>query len=181
MAEHLSLTPVVKEIIASPAGREFSLDLSRHFRYIAEPAHRFEAKRRNERTGKAVNTMCFSPCIVHATREAFVQRQLLQCQTCGSQAFHVLDCCRHPNYVRVSTSQLGKRLKAWLGGMQGMARAWLFQPRQRHAQPVSSEAFDAWEARPIVISTSGDVQAPRQTGADKAMEEVECETVSARH
>jgi hypothetical protein len=110
-----------------------------------------------------------------------VQRQLLQCQNCGSQAFHVLDCCRHPNYVRVSTSQLGKRLRTWLGGLQGMARAWLCQPRQRHEQPGSSEALDAWEARPITVSTPEDVQAPRQTNADKAMEEAEYETVSARH
>jgi hypothetical protein len=62
-----------------------------------------------------------------------------------------------------------------------MARAWLFQARQRHEQSVSSEALDAWEARPMVIGTSGDDQAPRQTGANKAMEEVEYETVSAPH
>jgi hypothetical protein len=61
-----------------------------------------------------------------------------------------------------------------------MARAWLCQPRQRHEQPVSSEALDAWEARPIAVSTSGNAQVPQQTGADKAIEEVEYETASAR-
>jgi hypothetical protein len=125
--------------------------------------------------------MCFSPCFVYATREALVQQRLLQCQTCGSQAFHVLDCCRHPDYVKVSTSSLGKWLKTWLGGVRSTVRAWSFQRRQRRDQPLSPpETLDSWETRPLSISRFGDLYAPRETGPDKAAEEVEHETVPAQ-
>jgi hypothetical protein len=129
--------------------------------------------------GKAVDAMCFSPCFVHVTREAFVQRQLLQCQTCGSQAFHVLDCCRSPDYVQVSTSHLGKHVKAWLGGVREMMWMWLFQRRQRCNQPVSREILDAWETRPFTISKCETLQAPPATDPKEAVEEVEHETVLA--
>jgi hypothetical protein len=122
--------------------------------------------------------MCFSPCFVHATQTAFVQRRLLQCRTCGSQAFHVLDCCRNPDYVRVPTSPLCERLKTWLGAVQAMVRVGLFRPRPRPEAPVSPEALDAWEARPLVINTAGDRRALRETTADKIAEETERETVS---
>jgi hypothetical protein len=114
--------------------------------------------------------MCFSPCVVHVTREALVQRQLLQCRTCGSQAFHILDCCRDPDYGRVPTPPLGERLKAWLGAVRTRMRASALPPRLRPAQPVSPAALDAWEARPLTL---------RDTGVDKAMEEVEDVTLSA--
>jgi hypothetical protein len=60
-----------------------------------------------------------------------------------------------------------------------MVRAWLFQRRQHRDQPLSPETLDSWETRPMVISKSGDLQAPRGTGPDKAMEEAEHETVPA--
>jgi hypothetical protein len=123
--------------------------------------------------------MCFSPCVVHVTREALVQRQLLQCRTCGSQAFHVLDCCRDPNYARVPRSSLDERLKAWLGAVRSRMRASLFPPRQCPAQPVSPADLDAWEARPLTLGNAEDTQALRDTGVDKAMEEVEHVTLSA--
>jgi hypothetical protein len=121
--------------------------------------------------------MCYSPCFVHATRDAVVRRQLLQCRTCGSQAFHVLDCCRNPDYVRVPTSPLCETLKSWFGAVQVVVRGWLLQRHQRPAQPVSAEALDAWEARPIVISTSGTPRALRETGIDNVVEASEHETV----
>jgi hypothetical protein len=118
--------------------------------------------------------MCLSPGFMHATQRAFVQQQLLQCRTCGSHAFHVLDCCRNPDYVRVPTSPLGEKLKAWLGAVQ----PWLFQPRQRPAEAVSPEALDAWETRPLIINNSGDMPVPLEDGTDRAMEGVEREPVS---
>jgi hypothetical protein len=166
----------VKEIVASLSGREFLLDLPWSFRYTAGVAGPFKVKGNNQRTGKAVSPMCFSPCFVHATQAAFVRRQLLQCRTCGSQAFHVLDCCRNPNYVRVPTSRLGEELKSWLGGMHAAMQAWLFRARQRRERPLSPEALDAWEARPVVVS---DAHIPQEAGVDHAMEGVEHETVSA--
>ena len=123
--------------------------------------------------------MCFSPGFVHVAREAFVQRQLLQCQTCGSQAFHVLDCCRHPHYVKVPTSHLAEQLKAWLGEVQDMVWAWLFQRRQHRDQPVFPETLDSWETRPITLSTFGDRQAPGQTSLDDAVEVVDHEPLPA--
>jgi hypothetical protein len=123
--------------------------------------------------------MCFSPCFMHVTREALVQRQLLQCRTCGSQAFQVLACCRNPDYARVPTSPLGERLKAWLGATQAKMRATLFPPRQRPAELVSPATLDAWEARPLTLSDTEDTRASRETGADKAVEETEHETLSA--
>jgi hypothetical protein len=123
--------------------------------------------------------MCFSPCVVHVTREPLVQRQLLQCRTCGSQAFHVLDCCRDPDYARVPTSPLGERLKAWLGAVRSRMRASLLPPRRRPAQPASPAALDAWEARPLTLGNAEDTRALRDTGVDKAMEEVELVTLSA--
>jgi hypothetical protein len=123
--------------------------------------------------------MCFSPCFMHVTRAALVQRQLLQCRTCGSQAFQVLDCCRNPDYARVPTSPLGERLKAWLEAMQARMRASLFLTRQRPAEPVSPAALDAWEARSLTLSNAEDTRASRETGADKTVEEIEHETLSA--
>jgi hypothetical protein len=169
---------VLKGIVVSCSGREFLFDLPWRFRYTVGTTDSFEAKVSDQRIGKAVSPMCFSPCFVHATQNAFVQRQLLQCRTCGSQAFHVVDCCRNPDYVRVPTSPVCERLKAWLGGVQAKLRAWLLPPHPRPAEPVSPEALDAWEARPLVISNARDTRAPRETGVDKAVEVVEHETVS---
>jgi hypothetical protein len=123
--------------------------------------------------------MCYSPCIMHVTRQAFVERQLLQCRTCGSQAFHVIDCCRNPDYVRVPTSPLGGRLKNWLGGVRATVRAWLFQRQQPATEPVPSAALDAWEARPLTLSEAEDTRALQDTGSDTAVEEVEHELASA--
>jgi len=123
--------------------------------------------------------MCFSPCLMYVTGEALVRRQLLQCRTCGSQAFHVLDCCRNPDYARVPTSPLGERLKAWLGATQAKLRAVLFPPGQRPAEPVSPAALDAWEERPLTLSDTEDTRPSWETGADKAVAEIEHETLSA--
>jgi hypothetical protein len=111
--------------------------------------------------------MCYSPYMMHVTRQAFGQRQLLQCRTCGSQAFHVLDCCRNPDYFRVPTSLLGERLKAWLAGAWALVRAWRFQRQQPHTAPVSSATLDAWEARPLILSDAEDRRALQETGAHR--------------
>jgi hypothetical protein len=123
--------------------------------------------------------MCVSPYFMQTTQGVFVQRQLLQCRTCGSQAFHILDCCRNPDYVRVPTSPLGEKLKAWLGAARVTVRAWRFRTRQRPAASMSPAALDAWEARPLIIGNSGDVLALREPRADKVVEGLERETVSA--
>jgi hypothetical protein len=123
--------------------------------------------------------MCFSPCFMHVTREALVQRQLLQCRTCGSQAFHVLDCCRNPDYARIPLSSLGGRLKAWLEAVQAMMRAALALTRQRPDEPLSPAALDAWEARPLTQSNAEDTRALWETDADKIEEEIEHSTLSA--
>jgi hypothetical protein len=123
--------------------------------------------------------MCLSPYFMQLTRGAGVQRQLLQCRTCGSHAFHILDCCRNPDYARVPTSPLGEKLKAWLGKAQVTVRAWLFQPCQQPAAPMSPEALDAWEARPLIIHNSGDRAVLREAGTEKAVEVLDRETVSA--
>jgi hypothetical protein len=121
--------------------------------------------------------MCYSPCFMHATQNAFVQRQLLRCQTCGSQAFHVLDCCCNPNYVRVPTSSVCETLKSWFGAVQARLRGWLLRRYQRPAKPMSAEALDAWEARPIVINTSEASCALREAGIANVVEPSEHETV----
>jgi len=123
--------------------------------------------------------MCYSAYFIQATRGTFVQRQLLQCRTCGSQAFHVLDCCRNPDYARVPTSPLGERLKAWLEAVQARMRASLFRTRQHPAEPASPAVLDAWEARPLTLSNAEDTRVLRETGADKVVEEIEHETLSA--
>ncbi len=125
--------------------------------------------------------MCYSPCFVHATRDAFALRQLLQCRTCGSQAFHVLDCCRHPDYVRVPTSPLGKTLKTWFGAVRLLVWEWLLRRHQRPAEPVTAEVLDTWETRPIVIRTAGAPPALRQTDIDNILEASERETLLTRN
>ena len=158
---------------------EFSLALPPQLRYTAGAALVLRPKDSVRRIGKVVNAMCFSPGFVHVAGEAFIRRQLLQCKTCGSQAFHVLDCCRHPYYVKVPTSHLAGQVKAWLGEVQDRLRVWLLQRRQYRNQPVFPEPLDAWEARPITLSTCGDLQTPRQTDLDEAVEEVDHEPLTA--
>jgi hypothetical protein len=123
--------------------------------------------------------MCYSLYVRHVTRQASVQRQLLQCRTCGSHAFHVLDCCRNPDYIRFPTSLLGKRLNAWLEGVQAMVRMWLCRRQQLPTAPVSSATLDAWEARPLIFSDAEGRRARQETGADMAVEEVGDEMASA--
>jgi hypothetical protein len=108
--------------------------------------------------------MCYSPCFIHATQTALVPQRLLQCRTCGSQAFHVLDCCRNPDYVRVPTSQLAHWLKHWLGRVQISAQAWRPRLRQRREQPASPEALDAWETRSITVANPNDTRAMEDLG-----------------
>jgi hypothetical protein len=122
--------------------------------------------------------MCYSAYFIQTTREPFVQRQLLQCRTCGSQAFHMLDCCRNPDYARVPTSPLGERLKAWLKAVQVRLRASLFLTRQRPAEPVSPADPDAWEERPLTLRNTEHVRTSRETGGNKVVEETEHETLS---
>jgi hypothetical protein len=122
--------------------------------------------------------MCYSPCFIQATRTAFAQQQLLQCRTCGSQAFHILDCCRNPDYRRVPVSHLGERLKHWLGRVKAIGQAWRSQPRRRLEQAASPEALDLWETRPIVVINPGDTRAPQDSGAREAAVQPEHEEVS---
>jgi hypothetical protein len=124
--------------------------------------------------------MCLSPYFMHVTRESVVQRQLLQCRTCGSQAFHVLDCCRNPDYARVPTSPLGERLKVWLEAVQAGMRRAVSLTRQRRAAPASTATLDAWEARPLTLRSAEDIRALSETGTDKAVEEVEHKALSAQ-
>ena len=124
--------------------------------------------------------MCYSPCFIQATRAAFAPQQLLQCRTCGSQAFHVLDCCRNPDYVRVPTSQFAHRLTHWLGRVKGSVHAWRSQRRQRFDQPPSPQALDAWESRPIIVVTPDQVRAPEDLGVQEEDRQQEHEAVSAR-
>lgn len=124
--------------------------------------------------------MCLSPYFMHVTRESVVQRQLLQCRTCGSQAFHVLDCCRNPDYARVPTSPLGERLKVWLKAVQAGMRRALSLTRQRRAAPASTATLDAWEARPLTLRSAEDIRALSETGTDKAVEEIAHKALSAR-
>jgi hypothetical protein len=93
--------------------------------------------------------MCFSPCFVHATQQAFVAQRLLVCQSCGSQAFHVLDCCRNPDYVPVQNSHLRRKLAGWMERLQQALRTrWARPPRHVEAS-VAVEALDGWEAPPL--------------------------------
>jgi hypothetical protein len=126
-------------------------------------------------TGKAVIPMCLSPYFLHTTSGAFVQRQLLQCRTCGSQAFHVLDCCRNPDYVRVPTLALGRKLRDWLGSLKANAQVWLRRPPQRPEPPLAPEVLDAWEARPLVSIKTRHTRAALVRDADETMQEEERE------
>jgi hypothetical protein len=105
-----------------------------------------------------------------------MQRQLLQCRTCGSQAFHVLDCCRDPDYARVPTSAVAQKLKTWLGGAQASVRLWLVPRRQPPKLSRSAEALDTWEARPLLISKAGNSGVPHKTGSELTMQDVEHDT-----
>jgi hypothetical protein len=58
-------------------------------------------------------------------------------------------------------------------------RASLFLTRQRPAEPVSPAVLDAWEVRPLTFSNAEDTRVLREIGADKVVEEIEHETVSA--
>jgi hypothetical protein len=109
--------------------------------------------------GKGGERMCFSPCFMQATRGAFVQRRLWRCRTCGSQAFQVIDCCRHPDYAPVTTAPVLTALKHWLKRL----RAHLPRPQLPHRRPVrrvSPEGLDAWETRPLVIGELGRTRRP---------------------
>jgi hypothetical protein len=57
-------------------------------------------------------------------------------------------------------------------------RASLFRTPQRPAEPVSPADLDAWEVRPLTLRSAEDARASRETGADKAVEEAEHETLS---
>lgn len=169
---------LVKKIVAATGREEFWLDLVWKLRYTASIANSSEARRSYQHAGKAVITMCYSAYFVPATRETCVQRPLLQCRTCGSQAFSILDCCRNPDYVRVPTSPLGQRLKAWLNAVQARTRALLSLTRGRPAEPVSLADLDAWEVRPLAFSTAENRRALPEAGANKAVEEAEQEALS---
>jgi hypothetical protein len=93
--------------------------------------------------------MCFSPCFVHATQHAFVAQRLLVCQSCGSQAFHVLDCCRNPDYVPAQNPHLRRMLASWMERLQAVFRAWRARPPQEVGGSVAVEGLDGWETPPI--------------------------------
>jgi hypothetical protein len=122
--------------------------------------------------------MCYSAYFVHTTRETFRQQQLLQCRTCGSQAFHVLDCCRNPDYARVPTSPWGERLKAWLEATLARVRASLFLPRRRPAEPVPPADLDAWEVRPLTLRHPQDTPASWETAVSQVEKEAEHEPLA---
>jgi hypothetical protein len=122
--------------------------------------------------------MCYSPCFIQATRAAFAQQQLLQCRTCGSQAFHILDCCRSPDYIRLPVSHLGERLRYWLGRVRVMAQSRRPQPRQQPERVASPEALDSWEIRPITVVNRGSAQAPQDSGAREATGQLEHEELA---
>ena len=124
--------------------------------------------------------MCYSPCFVQATRAAFAPQRLLQCRTCGSQAFHVLDCCRNPDYVRVLTSQFAPRLTHWLGRVKVSIHAWRSQRRQRFDQPPSPQALDAWESRSVIVDNPNPIRALEDLGVQEEDRQQEHEVVSAR-
>jgi hypothetical protein len=129
---------------------------------------------------KAVSTMCYSPCFIQATRAAFAPQQLLQCRTCGSQAFHVLDCCRNPDYVRVPTSQFVHRLTHWLSRVKTSVYAWRSQRRQGLDRPASPQALDAWETRPVIVVNPGRTRTSEDLGAREEAPHQGHEAVSAR-
>jgi hypothetical protein len=129
---------------------------------------------------KAVITMCYSPYFIQATRAAFAPQQLLQCRTCGSQAFHVLDCCRNPDYVRVPTSQFAHRLTQWLDRVKVSVLAWRSQRRRRFDQPPSPQELDAWESRSISVVTPDHLSAQEDLGVQEEDQQQEHKAVSAR-
>lgn len=128
--------------------------------------------------GKGGEPMCYSSCFIQATQKAFVQNRLQQCRTCGSQAFHVMDCCRNPDYVPVATSHVAATLKGWL------SRIWMrlrMPQRARHqpAQLASPERLDAWEARPLLTMETGRTRQLRVGDTDSAAEPKMQETIAA--
>jgi hypothetical protein len=94
--------------------------------------------------------MCFSPCFIAATQHAFTQRRLLQCRTCGSQAFHILDCCRNPDYVPLRASHISGSIENWMARVRALVQAWWPRSRRYPVQPAPMEALDLWETRPLV-------------------------------
>jgi hypothetical protein len=124
--------------------------------------------------------MCFSPCFIAATQQAFTQKRLLQCRTCGSQAFHILDCCPNPDYAPVRASHLRERLGIWMARVREVVQAWWAQSRRHPAQPTPSEALDLWEARPLVtIDVEHTEPSPAFATADVAEPDA-CEMSAAR-
>jgi hypothetical protein len=124
--------------------------------------------------------MCFSPCFIAATQQAFTHKRLLQCRTCGSQAFHILDCCRNPDYVPVRTSPVSERFENWMARVGALVRAWWPESRRAPVQPTSTEALDLWEARPLVtIDVEHTESSPAFATADAAEPDI-CETGAVR-
>src|SRR5829696_6036271 len=105
--------------------------------------------------------MCYSPCFFHATQTTFAKPRLLQCRTCGSRAFHILDCCRNPDYTPVTTLHVGQGFRQQWGRVKAMVRRRWPQRRQRVEQTRSLEALDAWERRAITVVSPANTLAPR--------------------
>jgi hypothetical protein len=122
--------------------------------------------------------MCFSPCFLAATQQAFTQKRLLQCRTCGSQAFHILDCCRNPDYVPVGASHISERLEHCMARLKALVQAWWPQSRRYAVQPAPMEALDLWETRPLVTGEHTE-PSPELATADAA-EPDPCEMSAAR-
>jgi hypothetical protein len=98
----------------------------------------------------------------------------MQCRTCGSQAFHVLDCCRDPDYAPVARSQIVAPLKAWVHGLWSRLR----RPQRPQQQPAP-EPLDAWETRPLLPLAVEGVDSSSVAAMHDTTEPEMHETVSA--
>ena len=122
--------------------------------------------------------MCFSPCLIAATQRALTQQRLLRCRTCGSQAFHILDCCCNPDYVPVRVSRISERMEHCMARVKTLLQAWWPQSRRSPVQPAPTEVLDLWETRPLV---TGEYTRPSPDLASAdAAESDPCEMSAAR-
>jgi hypothetical protein len=123
--------------------------------------------------------MCFSPCFLAATQQAFTQKRLLYCQTCGSQAFHILDCCHKPDYSPVRTSHVRDSIANLMVRVRALVQAWCVKHHRHPVRPTSTAALDLWEARPLVTVDVQQTQPSPEFATADAAEAKPCETSTA--